>query len=130
SLVRASIAAGNPRAGLPVAERAGTRAREIGYAPLPGAALALAGDAHVALEQGAPARPLFEEAALAAEAGGDDLLRFECEANLVRMLGYQLELDEEATAHAQRSEVLLQRLGPDPSRVALLARHRATVDWW
>src|SRR5690606_13457457 len=110
SLARASIAAGKPRAGLPVAERAVTRARELGYAPLLAAALAVAGDAHVALEQGARARPLFEEAALAAEAGGDDLLRFECEAALVRILGYQLELDAEATAHAQRAEALLQRL--------------------
>src|SRR5690606_15879695 len=103
---------------------------ELGYAPLLAAALAVAGDAHVALEQGVRARPLFEEAALAAEAGGDDLLRFECEAALVRILGYQLELDAEATAHAQRAEALLQRLGADPRRAALLARHRATVDWW
>ena len=130
SAARASVAAGRLKPGLALAEAAVARAREVGYVPLVAAALALAGEAHTLLEQGAPARERYEEAALAAEAGGDDQLRFECEAALVRILGYQLELDGEATAHAQRAEALLQRLGPDRRRTALLARNRATADWW
>ncbi len=130
SAVRASTAAARLQAAASLAEIAVARARATGYAPLIADALVAAGEAQMVLEHAEPARALYEEAALMAEAGGDDLLRFDCEAALVRVYGYQLERDPEATQHAERAEALLKRLGPDPRRSALLARNRANVDWW
>ncbi len=106
------------------------RARQTGYAPVLAEALMVAGEAASRVDRAADAEKLFEQAVLAAEAGGDDGIRFAAEAYLVQVVGFQLERDQDAERHAERAEALLARLGPDPRRVATLAWHHAQSVWW
>ena len=106
------------------------RARATSYSPVVAEALFLAARAEGQLDQPARAETLLEEAVLAAEAGGDDVLRFDCETALVRVVGFMLERDADGARHADRAAALLTRLGPDLRRAARLADARAALDWW
>jgi tetratricopeptide (TPR) repeat protein len=105
-------------------------ARAAGYAPLLAQTLSLEAWAEILSDRHAAGVRLLEQALLAAEAGGDDALRFDIEMRLTREVGKYLERDEEGQAHGQRAEALLERLGNDPRREALLEGARASVDAW
>jgi tetratricopeptide (TPR) repeat protein len=106
------------------------RARATDYPPILGEALALGGAVAMADDHAADAERRYEEAELAAEAGGDDDLRFDCEAALVRVVGYALERDDDSERHGRRAEALLTRLGTDPQRTGTLAWTRSVSRWW
>jgi tetratricopeptide (TPR) repeat protein len=127
---RASVAAGRLQVGLAAAQAAVTRARGTGYPPLLASALAVVGEASLGLERGEAARAAYEEAILAAEAGGDDVLRFECLTAMVYVYGFQLDRGPDALPYAERAEAVATRLGPDQARAAQLARARGRADWW
>jgi tetratricopeptide (TPR) repeat protein/predicted Ser/Thr protein kinase len=127
---RAAIAAGRGRAAIDETERVIAAARAVDHAPTLAYALYAAAILHAEIEDAARAEALFREALLAGDAGGDDNLRFECEARLVSLVGYQLERRDDANRHAEQAAALLARLGPDPSRTALLAKHHAISEWW
>ncbi|HTJ43748.1 MAG TPA: serine/threonine-protein kinase [Kofleriaceae bacterium] len=106
------------------------RARRTGYAPALAEALAEAGEAANQSDHLAEAEPLLEQAGLAAEAGGDDELRFDVETRLVAVVGYELERLSDGERHAARAEALLTRLGNSPRRRGNLANSRAIELWW
>jgi serine/threonine-protein kinase len=93
-------------------------------------ALALGGEAAYHVDRSADGEKLLEEAELAAEAGGDDDLRFDCEVSLVRVVGYALERDADGERHALRAEAMLTRLGADRRRTGTLAWSRSLARWW
>jgi len=128
--LRARVAAGRYGQAEPDADRLIERARATGYAPVLADALTLAGSLQEKLMHGQVAEKLFDEALLAAEAGGDDNLRFDDEVHLVNVVGYVLERDADGHEHAQRAQALLQRLGTDRQREARLSRAMASASWW
>jgi eukaryotic-like serine/threonine-protein kinase len=128
--VRARVAAGQYRQAEPDANRLVERARQTAYAPVLADALAAAGDVQDKLMHNAAAEKLFEQSLLAAEAGGDDSVRFDDEVALVSEVGYHLERDADGLKHAARARALLQRLGADRRREARLTRAVALAAWW
>ena len=129
-VARAQFAAGRYKEAREGGDVLVARARATGYAPVLADALFVVAKALPWRNEAARARALLDEAVLAAEAGGDDALRFECEVALTRLVGYDLEQDADGLEHAQRAAALLVRLGPDLRRQARLLDARATVDWW
>jgi eukaryotic-like serine/threonine-protein kinase len=126
---RAKIAAGRHRQAVEETEALAVRARTVGYAPVLADALHVAALVQEKSDKGERAKALLEEAVLAAEAGGDDVQRFDCEVRLMGVVGQKLELPDEAARHGQRAEALLERLGPDVRRSGSLAIARASLAW-
>ncbi|HTE53019.1 MAG TPA: protein kinase, partial [Kofleriaceae bacterium] len=127
---RARAYAGHPRDVAGQMDGLVARARATDYAPVLGQSLALAAEVQVKVDQHVRAEPLFRQALLAAEAGGDDHLRFDCEAELITLYGWQLERLDEGKRHTEQARALHARLGADPRRAARLARSEAEFLWW
>jgi tetratricopeptide (TPR) repeat protein len=106
------------------------RARAIGWAPLYAEALFVAAQLAEKATHLPEAAQDLEQASLEAEAGSDDVLRFDSEMALGRLLGYELDRDHDGIAHLDRAEALLRRLGNEDKRQASLLLARGTVDWW
>ncbi len=129
SAVRAQAESGGHRAVEASAQALVVQARAADYPPILAEALFVMARIDEELDKKKDAEQLLEEALLAAEAGGDDVLRFDIEVRLTRVVGYLLERDEDGQRHSQRAEALLHRLGKDPHREALLGRVQAVFDW-
>ena len=127
---RALIAAGRYSEAEPATARLVDRARAAGYAPLLAEALAAAAYVQDALTRLPAAERLYEESALAADAGGDDERRFAAEARLVRVLGFERERAADGALHAERAQAILARLGDSPRRQAALEWAISQQSWW
>ncbi|MCA1664204.1 MAG: serine/threonine-protein kinase, partial [Myxococcales bacterium] len=125
-----TIAAGQYQHAEPDADRLVERARGSAYAPVLASALTVAGDVQEKLSHIPAAEKRFQEALLAADAGGDDSVRFDDEVHLANVVGYRLERDADGQEHARRAQALLQRLGADQQREARLTRTVALAAWW
>jgi len=125
---RARLLAGHPRDVIAGSEQLIAGARAAGYRPVLAEALAVAAEAHAHVENADRADALYREALLAADAGGDDTLRFDFHVALIRAAAIR-ERDADAVPHAEQAEALLARLGADPRRAAILAHSRAHADW-
>jgi tetratricopeptide (TPR) repeat protein len=106
------------------------RARATGYSPLLAEALAVEAELNKAQFKHREAVKLLEESVLAAEAGGDDELRFADEVELTNLVGNKLERDVEGQHHAKLADALLRRLGPEPAKEADLQYAMGQVSWW
>ena len=127
--VRAAIAAQRDGAVAGEVDALLARARDTLYAPVHAEALAVAASVAQLAERPAEAEPLLEQAVLAAEAGGDDVQRFDLEVRLVDVVGYLLEREADGRRHAERAEALRRRLGAAPERDARLALALSRLEW-
>jgi tetratricopeptide (TPR) repeat protein len=106
------------------------RARKTGFDPTLALALYYSGINEMHLQHPKEAAKLLEQAGFAAEAGGDDHLRFDIEVFLADVFGRGLERNEDARVHLERARAILPRLNNDPSYAARLADSLASVAWW
>jgi tetratricopeptide (TPR) repeat protein/predicted Ser/Thr protein kinase len=127
--VRAQVEAGGHREAEAAAQALVVRAREAAYPPVLAEALMWMSRIEEELDRKTDAERLLDEALLAAEAGGDDVLRFDLELSLSRVVGYLHARDQEGQRHSQRAQALLHRLGADPRREAMLARTQTIHEW-
>ncbi|MEZ4399157.1 MAG: serine/threonine-protein kinase [Kofleriaceae bacterium] len=127
--VRAKIAAGRHRDVVDASATLVARAAALGYQPALAEALILRAQVQDKRDQAVEAEASLGAASLAAEAGGDDGLRFDCEVRLTTLVGQKLERPVDALRHDERAQALISRLGPDPLRLARRAWARATLDW-
>jgi len=105
------------------------RARALAFPPLTVTAVQLTTKLHFVADAWPEAAAAAEEAALAAEAAGDDEARFRAATQLVEIAGYRLQKYEESARAAAAATALLQRLGDDPARISRLACARALDRW-
>jgi tetratricopeptide (TPR) repeat protein len=102
-------------------------ARALGYAPLHAEALHRLGVVEVALGRPEDGARAHEDAALAAQANRHDELDVDAATALVYVLGFTLARRDEALAWGEHASAVLERIGDDPVRRAVLLGHLGLV---
>lgn len=113
-----------------IIDAAVTRAEAFAYPPLTAEALYVAALDRSLAKELAEARRTLDAALLEAEAGGDDLLRFQIEAALARVTGADLEQFEDGIRYGEHAHALLKRLGEHTRQdESLLLETMARIRW-
>jgi tetratricopeptide (TPR) repeat protein len=114
--------------GRPLLDATLARARALDYPPLTATALYTAAIDRRLAKDHAEAHKLLQAALLEAEAGGDDMLRFDIEVVQANVVGAWLERFDDGLAHGDRAAAVLRRLrGVDPMLSAELDNALAQI---
>jgi tetratricopeptide (TPR) repeat protein len=126
----AGLATGRVADRAPHVADAAPRARATGYRPLAAAAARTEQALAIDRDDWPAAIDAGQRGVEAAEAAGDDALRFEFLCSMIEIDGFRLQKPDEADRARRAAEALYARLGDAPARAARL--HCATTIslWW